>query len=292
MEPSDILSFRPSLERIRLTIPYFHAYRGVYLGKKMVAPHYHGELEVLFPEGLAGVTWVSGKRHVFERRSVHVIPPGAVHAFRIWPQGDGSIFVLQMNINRCLQLLKGHPGFDAEILKRRLNRLPVSMGALREPLLQSTLSLSPFRQGPAPSTESALLDLENVARILRLLLEGGAAAPAPAASDDRLRRILDALEKDLGKPFDLGELSRKVSLSRFHLCRLFKQATGMTLTDHLAHARALRAGRLMAEEGMNVTQAAYECGFESVSYFIKVFRKVMGKTPKQWALSGEKESPQ
>ncbi|OGS36833.1 MAG: hypothetical protein A2293_04180 [Elusimicrobia bacterium RIFOXYB2_FULL_49_7] len=285
MTEKDILQSSAEQEQVPLDTPFFRAYRGVYLERRSIAPHYHNELEILFPQGLAGETWVSGKRHSFQKRSAHIIPPGAVHSFRVWPQGDGSIFVIQLNTERCAALLNVFPNFNRKHFFDRLSRLPVSIDSLRKDMLSATLGLSPFRPKKSPAIESAVSDLEITSRILRILLESNRHKPAKPAIDERLYRILAALETDLDKPFDLDRISEATSLSRFHLCRLFKKTTGMTLTEYQTHARVRRAAYRLSERGLNVTQAAYETGFKSVSYFIKAFRKTMGSTPKQWVLS-------
>lgn len=287
MAEIDLLQDSPKHERVPLDTPFFRAYRGVYLNPKDVPPHYHDEVEILLSEGLAGESWVSGRKFPFQRKSVQVIPPGAIHSFKVRPQGDGSIFVVQLNTERCAALLRGYPEFNKQAFKNRLYSLPVDVNGLREELLSAALTLSPFRGGAVPIVESALSDLEIIAKLLRILLEGSRRTTPPVPGDERLRRILDAMEADLGKPFSLDRLSKTASLSKYHLCRFFRKSTGMTLTGHLAHLRAQKAGQLMLEQGLNVTQAALETGFESISYFIKVFRKVMGQTPKQWLLTNK-----
>lgn len=286
MAEADPLSAPARREQVPLDTPLFRAYRGDYKERYLAPLHYHEELELVLPQGVSGETWVSGRRLVLGSHSLHVIAPGAVHAFRLWCRDRGAALVIQLRADRCAHYLRGFSGFDETALKQRLLRLPVALDDLRDEVLKAALGFSTLRAdsrtvSPLPA---AFRDLETVGRIFRILLESGGVDRSPARTDERLRRVLDALEEDLSRPFDLERLARKTAVSKHHLCRLFHRATGMTLTEHLAHARARRAAMLMEQKGLNVTQAAYECGFESVSYFIKVFKRVMGKTPKQWAL--------
>jgi len=92
------------------------------------------------------------------------------------------------------------------------------------------------------------------------------------------------------QPVSLDEIARICGFSKFYLCRYFKAGTGMTLQQYITHMRVALAQRLMLDEDRNVTQACYESGFSDPAYFIQVFSKLVGKTPKQWQLAQNTEA--
>lgn len=281
----------PQRENVPLDTPFFRAYRGLYPLSRFLTPHYHPEVEILFFEGLAGDTWISGIKHPFNLKAVQVIGPGKVHGFNIRPEGNGVVYVVQIDIHQCAKLLKGYPGFDCGVFLKELDSLPVNIPDKGKEILDAIYLLSPFAKKTEVSQAGAFSDLEGVGRILRLILGTHRPERSMRSVDERLRRILDAIEKDNDKPFDLTRLSKQVAISKHHLCRYFKKSTGMTLTDYSANIRVERAARLISEKGLTVTEAAFEAGFESVSYFIKVFRAIKGKSPKQWHLSLNSSNP-
>lgn len=70
-----------------------------------------------------------------------------------------------------------------------------------------------------------------------------------------------------------------MSVSRFQ--RLFKTAVGMGVIQCRTKLRLNEARRLMSEENFNVTQAALEVGYESVSQFIREYKKLFGVPPRR-----------
>ncbi len=77
----------------------------------------------------------------------------------------------------------------------------------------------------------------------------------------------------------LGEVARHCCLSEGHLSRLFHHATGLTFREYLTQVRLEHAKSLLIHSGKSVTEIGYESGFQSLSQFHRVFRKVYGASP-------------
>ena len=70
-----------------------------------------------------------------------------------------------------------------------------------------------------------------------------------------------------------------VGCSEFYLSRQFSEATGLTIPQFLRQARLERAAELLREGTHNVTEAALEVGYNSLSHFTVAFREVFGCCP-------------
>ncbi len=77
----------------------------------------------------------------------------------------------------------------------------------------------------------------------------------------------------------LTDVARAVNTSPFYFCKLFKTATGLTFTDYLARVRIEMVKRILLNPHKRVSEAAYEAGFQSLSQFNRVFRRVAGESP-------------
>lgn len=80
----------------------------------------------------------------------------------------------------------------------------------------------------------------------------------------------------------LNEVAKAVNMSSFYFCKTFKKATGMTFTDYLARVRIEKVKNLLLNPHKRISEAAYECGFQSLSQFNRVFRKVAGESPTEY----------
>lgn len=77
----------------------------------------------------------------------------------------------------------------------------------------------------------------------------------------------------------LIDVARAVSMSPCYFCKRFKRETGLTFTEYLARARIEAVKRLLQNEHVRVSEAAFAAGFQSLSQFNRVFRKVAGESP-------------
>ncbi len=77
----------------------------------------------------------------------------------------------------------------------------------------------------------------------------------------------------------LAEVAGAVNMSAFYFCKSFKKATGMTFTDYVARVRVEKVKSMLLNPQMRVSEAAYAAGFQSLSQFNRVFRRVAGESP-------------
>ncbi len=90
------------------------------------------------------------------------------------------------------------------------------------------------------------------------------------------REMLDAA---LGQPPSLAQLAREVGTHQAKLMRIFKAVHGTTISDYLERARMERARRLLINEGLSVTQVAFEMGYQHPGNFTTAFKRHYGMLP-------------
>mgnify|MGYP000851310555 CR=1 FL=1 len=87
--------------------------------------------------------------------------------------------------------------------------------------------------------------------------------------------IADHQDEDIS----LEQVAKAVNMSAFYFCKMFKKATGMTFTDYLARVRVEKVRNLLLNPHKRISEAAFEAGFQSLSQFNRVFRRVAGESP-------------
>jgi AraC-like DNA-binding protein/ligand-binding sensor protein len=80
----------------------------------------------------------------------------------------------------------------------------------------------------------------------------------------------------------LGQVARAVGTSTFYFCKIFKRATGINFTDYLARVRIESAKNLLLNPNLRISEIAYEVGFQSLTHFNRVFKKVLGEAPTEY----------
>ncbi|HHU78912.1 MAG TPA: AraC family transcriptional regulator [Clostridiales bacterium] len=111
--------------------------------------------------------------------------------------------------------------------------------------------------------------------------------PAEAESDyDRsqlayVKAVIHYMEDHYNEQITIDDMAQYVSISKFHLIKIFKQITGVTPIIYLRDFRIEQSIKCLSK-GYTVTQTAYMCGFNNLSYFIRAFRERFNMPPKEF----------
>jgi AraC-like DNA-binding protein len=76
-----------------------------------------------------------------------------------------------------------------------------------------------------------------------------------------------------------SKYDKAVYTSKFYFCKIFKKATGINFTDYLARMRTERAKNLLLNRNLRVSEIAFEAGFQSLTHFNRVFKRILGQSP-------------
>ncbi len=98
---------------------------------------------------------------------------------------------------------------------------------------------------------------------------------------DGIYEVNSWIKENFRCPFTVEELAQQLNMSVSLFHQKFKSAVGMGPLQCQKRLRLTEARRLMLDEGRNVTEAAAEVGYESLSQFIRDYRKMFGAAPKE-----------
>ena len=80
----------------------------------------------------------------------------------------------------------------------------------------------------------------------------------------------------------LTKVAKAVNMNPNYLSENFKRVTGMNFVDYVAHARFEEACRLLRDSDLRISDIAFAAGFQSLSQFNRVFKRLCGKSPTQF----------
>jgi len=102
----------------------------------------------------------------------------------------------------------------------------------------------------------------------------------------RIAPAIAYLEKNYTGPIRQSELTALAHTSLSNLYRDFKSATGLSPKEYLIRLRVMRGAELLRRGELNVTETAFQTGFNDGNYFSRQFRRIMGMSPRQFIYSG------
>ncbi|NIE95655.1 helix-turn-helix domain-containing protein [Acinetobacter sp. Tr-809] len=100
--------------------------------------------------------------------------------------------------------------------------------------------------------------------------------------DEAVLQVQDWLDINFPQENRIADLAKQFNFSERNLKRRFQLATQISPNQYLQQVRVDKAKKLLLTTEMNVQQIAYAVGYENVSFFIRVFKKITGCTPSQW----------
>lgn len=102
------------------------------------------------------------------------------------------------------------------------------------------------------------------------------------SSDESLGRVMDYLSRHYSEVIRLSEVAEMVNMSESSFCRFFKQHTSKSFIDFLTDIRLGAASRALINSSLSIAEIGYDCGFNNLSNFNRIFKKKKGVTPSEF----------
>lgn len=254
--------------------------------------HYHPEIELVYVEADAGIRHVGSHISSYTQSDLVFIGGNLPHLnFDYRLRSDYHQIVIQLRTNFMGDAISTSPEFAA------INRLFKSAGLgiafdgetkmMVAEKLKALSGMNSFEQ------LIALIDIfQLLAASHEMIVLNNNETSKEFILKDKIRMgaIYEYIDANYHQKPDVNVVAEKVHLTTAAFCRYFKRQTNMTFTDFVNQYRIERAKNLLMQ-GKNITETCYAIGFESLSYFNKLFNKIVGENPsdfkRNW-LNGKK----
>jgi AraC-like DNA-binding protein/ligand-binding sensor protein len=97
-----------------------------------------------------------------------------------------------------------------------------------------------------------------------------------------IARARNYIHEHQTEELSLGQVAKAVNMSSFYFCKMFKKVTGINFTDYVARVRIEKSKNLLLNPNLRVSEIAFEVGFQSLTHFNRVFKKLIGQSPTEY----------
>jgi len=242
--------------------------------------HYHPEYELVYVEAVAGIRHVGQHISSFTESDLVLIGPNVPHLnFDYSIETEYRQIVVQLKENFLGTAFAETPEFSK--ISKLFERAQLALsfrGETKEVVgekLKHMQTLSHFEQ---------LISLLEVFQLLAVSGDGTELNDRDTSIklflDDKVRMgaVYKYIHANYDKSPDVNVVASSVHLSTPAFCRYFKKETRMTFTDFVNQYRITQAKTLLLKN-MSVSEACFEVGFDSLSHFTKLFKKLTGENP-------------
>ena len=242
--------------------------------------HYHEFCKLLFLLSGSGSYTVDGQRYLLQPGDVVLINSGSVHRpeLGIGERYERVILYISPDFLRqestpdcdlldCFQKGNSHVLRLPEHQKQKLQAM---VDALEQELQDN-------RYGRQILSKALLLRL--MVQLCRYVNREDIPYVQPLQpKNDRILDILQYLDAHSAEDLDIDRLAEEFYISKYHMMRLFRQETGITIHTYL-NQRRLAYARSLIHKNVRATDACYRAGFRSYSSFTRAYAKHFGTTP-------------
>lgn len=246
-----------------------------FLTEDLVPLHYAETIEILLCDQLSGEIVIDNRHFELQGHQLFVIPPYTVHSNSIRP-GIGTMFVFKIHFGQLAHYLNAERIFS--LFGCTVSQLRYDCPAFTEVL--EVVSGLMDHDGDLGRCLPHLIELFGI--LSRHTDPDRAEADHDRFRDSSLQELIRWTNENYARRITIDEVARMTGYSKYHFCSRFKSLTGMTYLNYLNSVRIRRACMLL-QKGESVQNVCRAAGFENVSYFIQVFKKIRHVTPHQYS---------
>jgi AraC-like DNA-binding protein len=134
----------------------------------------------------------------------------------------------------------------------------------------------------SPDRYRAMLRLLNIFAQHLSILSNQLAVRRENDESTNMTRARQFIEAHQAEPLSLGRIAQVANISRHYFCKMFKKATGINFTDYLSRVRVEKSKTLLLNPNSRISEAAFACGFQSMTNFNREFKRIVGRSPTQF----------
>lgn len=133
-----------------------------------------------------------------------------------------------------------------------------------------------------PRQHEAVVKLLTIFAQHLSLLSNQITVQQKSAEPPVITRAREYILEHRSEELSLGQVAKAVNTSTFYFCKLFRKVTGINYTDYLSRVRIEKAKNLLLNPNLRVSEIAFEVGFQSLTHFNRIFKKILGQPPTKY----------
>ncbi|MEI9947391.1 MAG: AraC family transcriptional regulator [Chitinophagaceae bacterium] len=248
--------------------------------------HSHEEMELNFIMNAKGAKRVIGD-HISEIDELELVLVGAnlPHVWQTHKCKSKEIKEITIQFHKDLFdekfLRRNQLSFIRNMFEKSARGILFSTATIEQ--IKSRLMILTQKQGFDSVLEllSILHDL-SVSRNMHILSDATFSNAELSYNSRRIERSIEYMNLNFQKPITLNEVAKLANMTEVSFSRFFKTRTGITFMDSLLEMRLGHASRLLIDTTQSVAEIAYNCGFNNISNFNRLFKKKKSCTPKEF----------
>lgn len=254
-----------------------------------IPKHFHEEIEIiLFEEG--GVIYeIDGVPYKTEEETILIMNKETIHSGIVYDFSKHKNYVFIFNLSLLESLPNDYfsnqyifPIINKEIF---LPKIIYKSSEFFKPLKNILLEVYENFQNKEICYEISIKSL--LFKFIAQLYKANLMINLDSNSEDKreifyVEKIISFIENNFNKELSRIDLINFLKISDSKLTRIFRKKFDTNFSNYLNNYRVFKSANLLLYTNLSITDIAYDCGFKDISYFIRIFKKIIGVTPSKY----------
>lgn len=244
--------------------------------------HYSDFCEIMILQDVPSEIYIANKVFYNNDSTVFIIPSPILHGLKRL-KAQGIVIGLHVDFKRLEKFINLKAIFNWEDYS--FNGLPLQLDICDEIL--------PHINSLAKNSNDVSNNIRDIISIFNSINNGFKSTETPAinidiAKNDDLKKLIIWTHEHFCEKISIEEAAEIMHFNKFHFCKYFKQAMGTSYINYVNQLKIQYSIKLL-KDGKSATECCMLCGFDSISYFIQLFKKITGFTTKEYIKKVQEE---
>lgn len=249
-------------------------------------PHWHTTMELIMPTDNIYTVECNNQTITLREGDIILICPGCVHTLFAPPTGHRIIFQPDANALRFIKDIETLLNAIAPLIVITPESFPSTHGKIRELLIEIK---NEYLSSSSSFSEAIIYSklLEIIALIGRNYTRKSEtrAVHVMIKQEEYMKKFIEIcnyIDEHCSEDLNLDDIANMSGFSKFYFSRMFRQFTNVSFYKYVNMKRIAKASELLTEPQNSITDVAINCGFSSLSSFIRMFKIIKGCTPTEF----------
>lgn len=249
-------------------------------------PHWHTTMELIMPMDNIYTVECNNQTFTLREGDIILICPGCVHTLFAPPTGHRIIFQPDATALRFIKDIETLLNAIAPLIVITPESFPSTHGKIRELLIEIK---NEYLSSSSSFSESIIYS--RLLEIIALIGRNYTRKPETQAvhvmikQEEYMKKFIEIcnyINEHCSEDLNLDDIANMSGFSKFYFSRMFRQFTNVSFYKYVNLKRIAKASELLTEPQNSITDVAINCGFSSLSSFIRMFKIIKGCTPTEF----------
>lgn len=257
--------------------------------------HFHDSYEIIFFVKSQNQIFIKDIAYSTENNEIMIIPPREVHTIKY---NKGTVYQRYVLYFSKKFILRALLGLDCENILNYFDSLKYKKTKLNASNINKisyllfAINKCTKKQNSNCSADKILIKTYLTTLIVEIydIFKSHNVDYALTGPGQIVQNIIKFIDEYYKKNLTLGNIVNDFYVNKYYICHVFKKIAGVSIIEYLQFRRIIEAQKMLIDTNMEILDICFECGFNNLQHFYRVFKKISNSSPSHYRKGEQKRS--